>query len=178
MWLPIPATHTMSQPKNCILCCGSAPEMLLLARSPGRAGDKGCLTSPQTQVFWLSQLGPTNQYFYWNVVPWGCFQPCLVTGLSCAVRVSSASSHECPLPLLGLCRARRHLSCWWSFPVHEQPSAHEQDSSSQEGRKNRVSCLYPCSHSGQMSRCCQGRKQSEQFNYGVFLVEPFLFLLL
>lgn len=87
MWLPVPATHTMSQPNKCILCCGSAPE----TAAPGLGrGYKGCLTSPQTEVSWMRQLGP-NQYFYCTVVSWVYLQLCLVTEpwpqkASCAVK--------------------------------------------------------------------------------------------
>lgn len=84
--------------KNVSCAVGLPQRLLLLARSPRRAGYKGCLTSHQTEVFWMRQLGPTNQYFHWNVVSWVCFQPCLVTEPSCAVRISSASPTNAPHP--------------------------------------------------------------------------------
>lgn len=41
MWLPIPATHTMSQPKKCILCCGFAPETATPGQEPGEGRGEG-----------------------------------------------------------------------------------------------------------------------------------------
>lgn len=35
--LPIPASHNMSQPKKCILCCGSAPETTAPGQEPGES---------------------------------------------------------------------------------------------------------------------------------------------
>lgn len=60
---------------------------------------------------WVQQINIFLEYCFMGLFP------AMLSNRALASGVSSSSVHECPLPLLGLCRARRHLPCCEAFPV-------------------------------------------------------------